>query len=170
MVDIYPHGVLGQRKLNRGRHWAFGLECQITIMTTKTNAKQTYSARSTQRKLKFIRPMSSATAAKKLSRASCSGASCTDAPEGGHPDHRAVLSRLNRVQGQIAGISNMIESRRYCTDILTQFSAVHAALRSTERSILEKHLRGCVQEAIHSANGQEVEDKINEILKLVLTH
>ena len=83
-----------------------------------------------------------------------------------HPDHSKTLSRLNRVQGQIAGVAKMIEEGRYCVDILTQIAAVRGALASVERVVLEEHLTHCVNEAFNGDDREEAEEKIAELLKL----
>jgi DNA-binding FrmR family transcriptional regulator len=83
-----------------------------------------------------------------------------------HPDHTAVLLRLMKIKGQIDGIEKMIRDRRYCVDILTQLKASSSALRSVEAVILKKHLRGCVQDAISLKDQDQIEKKIEEMVKL----
>jgi DNA-binding FrmR family transcriptional regulator len=87
-----------------------------------------------------------------------------------HPDHHIHLVALRRIQGQVTGLGNMIEERRYCVDVMTQLRAASASLRSIEASILETHLRSCVQNAIEAKNAAEVEIKINELMKLFSRH
>ena len=87
---------------------------------------------------------------------------------GEHPDHSAHLVRLRRVQGQIKGIENMIAERRYCVDILIQFSAVTSALKAIEAGVVERHVRSCVQGAINAKDPAEVDSKINELMTLFL--
>jgi CsoR family transcriptional regulator, copper-sensing transcriptional repressor len=72
-----------------------------------------------------------------------------------------LLSRLRRAEGQIRGISQMVESDRYCIDVLTQISAVNKALQSVAVGLLDDHLRHCVADAV-SAGGRDAEDKLNE--------
>jgi DNA-binding FrmR family transcriptional regulator len=83
-----------------------------------------------------------------------------------HPDHSSVLPRLNRVQGQIAGISEMIQNKRYCPDIMTQLKASRSALKSVEAMILKTHLQHCVTDVFISQNEKETESKIEEIVQL----
>ena len=85
-----------------------------------------------------------------------------------HPDHSPHLVRLRRIQGQIKGIENMIADRRYCVDILIQFSAVTSALKAIEAGVVERHVRSCVQGAINSKDPAEVDSKINELMTLFL--
>jgi DNA-binding FrmR family transcriptional regulator len=84
-----------------------------------------------------------------------------------HPSHTAMLPRLKKLKGQIAGIERMIEERRYCVDILVQFRAAMAALRTVEVSVFETHLRHCVQEALKSQNEKMIEEKIQELTELL---
>ena len=58
------------------------------------------------------------------------------------------LERLSRIEGQVRGIARMIESGRYCIDIMTQISAVQAALRKVEGELLKSHVAHCVEHAI----------------------
>lgn len=84
-----------------------------------------------------------------------------------HPDHTEFTPRLNRVGGQLSGIQKMIDDRRYCVDILVQFRAVMAALRSIEVSIFEKHLEHCVKDALLSKDKKQVAGKIKELTELL---
>ncbi len=92
----------------------------------------------------------------------------TDSKNTSHenPDHTLVLSRLKKIKGQIDGIEKMIHERRYCVDILTQLKASSSALRSVEGVILKRHLRGCVQDAILLKDQDQIEMKIEEMVKL----
>jgi DNA-binding FrmR family transcriptional regulator len=83
-----------------------------------------------------------------------------------HPDHSTDLSRLNRVSGQVDGIKKMIEENRYCPDILIQIKATRSALKSVEANILERHLQGCVTNAIQSGSKKDQQKKIEEIKEL----
>ncbi len=87
---------------------------------------------------------------------------CAVPAPGAHPDHRDQLKRLARIRGQIDGVARMIEDNRYCIDILTQTSAVRAALKSLEAAILEKHMAHCVREAM--AAGDNAQVKIEELM------
>jgi DNA-binding FrmR family transcriptional regulator len=72
-----------------------------------------------------------------------------------------VLKRLRRIEGQIRGLQRMVESDRYCIDVLTQVSATTKALQSVAIELLDDHLGHCVHEAI-AAGGGEARDKIAE--------
>ena len=69
------------------------------------------------------------------------------------PHKQALLNRLNRIAGQVKGISGMIESDRYCIDILTQVSAVQSALDALALQLIEDHTKGCVQKAVRHGEG-----------------
>jgi DNA-binding FrmR family transcriptional regulator len=55
------------------------------------------------------------------------------------------LKRLGRIEGQVRGLARMIEEDRYCIDVVTQISAVRAALRRVEEEILREHVSHCVE-------------------------
>jgi CsoR family transcriptional regulator, copper-sensing transcriptional repressor len=59
-------------------------------------------------------------------------------------DKAKILARLRRIEGQVRGVTRMVEEDKYCVDILTQISAIVAALRGTGLVVLEDHIRGCV--------------------------
>lgn len=82
-------------------------------------------------------------------------------------DHKAHLARINRIEGQIRGIGKMIEGEKYCINILTQFKAVRSALKSLEHKILESHLNHCVKDAVVSKSKDNIDVKIEEIMKLL---
>jgi DNA-binding FrmR family transcriptional regulator len=84
-----------------------------------------------------------------------------------HPDHSAELNRLRRIKGQLNGIESMITDRRYCPDILIQVRAAASAMKSLDHSIFERHLRGCVREAVSAKDPAQVEDKIQELLEIM---
>ena len=66
---------------------------------------------------------------------------------------KELTNRINRIEGQIKGIKNMIDDDRYCVDILTQISAAKAALSSLSKELLEDHINTCVVSGIK--NGDE---------------
>ena len=79
----------------------------------------------------------------------------------------AVLKRLNRIGGQVRGLSRMIEQDSYCIDVVTQISAVRAALHRAEEEILRDHVAHCVEHAIASGNKTEQRKKISEIIDVL---
>lgn len=79
----------------------------------------------------------------------------------------AVLKRLNRIEGQVRGVSRMVEEDRYCIDIVTQVSAIRAALARAEEEILRDHVAHCVEHAIESGDKTEQRQKIAEIVDVL---
>ena len=79
----------------------------------------------------------------------------------------ACLKRLNRIEGQVRGLARMVEEDRYCIDIVTQISAVRAALRRAEEEILRDHVAHCVEGAIVSGNRADQRRKIAELMDVV---
>jgi DNA-binding FrmR family transcriptional regulator len=77
------------------------------------------------------------------------------------------IKRLNRIEGQVRGLSRMVEEDRYCIDIVTQIAAVRAALRRLEEEILRDHVGHCVEHAIASGNKTEQRQKIEELMAVV---
>lgn len=78
-----------------------------------------------------------------------------------------VLGRLRRIEGQIRGIHKMVEDDRYCVDILTQTSAVIAALHGVEDLVMENHLNTCVADAMRSNDPELQSEKIEEVMSVV---
>ena len=58
------------------------------------------------------------------------------------------LRRLRRIEGQVRGLHKMVETDRYCADVLTQISAVHEALRAVGQELMRNHLKHCATTAI----------------------
>lgn len=79
-------------------------------------------------------------------------------------DKADLLKRLNRIGGQVEGIARMIGDDRYCVDVLTQIAAVRSALDALGMRLLHDHMHGCVQEAVHSGDGDHA---IDELVKVV---
>src|SRR6266511_63374 len=79
----------------------------------------------------------------------------------------SCLRRLSRIEGQVRGLARMVEQDRYCIDIVTQISAVRAALRRAEEEILEDHVAHCVEHAIASGNKSEQRRKVSELIDVL---
>jgi len=71
-----------------------------------------------------------------------------------------VLARLRRIEGQVRGLTKMVEEERYCIDVLTQVAAAKAALESVSVALLEEHMQHCVADAIKTGDGSE---KVREV-------
>jgi CsoR family transcriptional regulator, copper-sensing transcriptional repressor len=79
----------------------------------------------------------------------------------------SVQKRLGRIEGQVRGLSKMVEEDRYCIDIVTQISAVRAALRRVEEEVLRDHVAHCVEHAIASGNKADQREKITELMEVI---
>ena len=72
-----------------------------------------------------------------------------------HPDHSDNLSSIRRIEGQVRGVQQMIDDKRYCIDIVNQIKAIKSALSRVESQILEKHLRSCVTQVLNKKEMEE---------------
>ena len=79
----------------------------------------------------------------------------------------SVQKRLGRIEGQVRGLSKMVDDDRYCIDIVTQIDAARAALRRVEEAILHDHVAHCVEHAIASGNAEEQRRKIAELMQVL---
>lgn len=79
----------------------------------------------------------------------------------------SVGKRLGRIEGQVRGLSKMVEEDRYCIDIVTQISAVRAALRRVEEEVLKDHVAHCVEHAIASGDKSDQRAKIAELMAVI---
>lgn len=77
-----------------------------------------------------------------------------------------IVKRLRRIEGQVRGVSAMVEEGRYCIDILTQVQAVKAALRGVEDELLKNHASHCVEAAISDGDAAAQREKFNELVAL----
>ena len=90
----------------------------------------------------------------------------------GHKEHgpqgvnQKALRRLKNIEGQVRGIQKMVEDQKYCVDILTQISAVRAALKSVGMVVLRRHVETCVADAIETGgtNRSEIIDELMGVL------
>ena len=82
-------------------------------------------------------------------------------------EKRALINRLSRIEGQIRGIRGMVERDAYCADIVTQVSAVSAALGSFNKELLGEHIRSCVVSDIKEGDGEKVDELIELLGKLL---
>ncbi|MFM1514258.1 metal-sensing transcriptional repressor [Helcococcus ovis] len=83
-------------------------------------------------------------------------------------NHKNILNRLKRARGQIDGIIKMVEADKYCLDVSTQILAVVAALNSTNKEILSAHLKNCVSQSLEKGKKIDVNEKIDEIEKIIM--
>lgn len=79
----------------------------------------------------------------------------------------AKIKRLSRIEGQVRGIAKMIQSDRYCIEILHQIQAIKSALAKVETQILKDHAASCVAEAIASGSERDQLQKFEELVDLL---
>ena len=79
----------------------------------------------------------------------------------------SLISRLNRIEGQVRGIKGMIEKDVYCDDVLAQISAVQSALNSSSKLLLENHIKTCLVTKIKQDDPDIVNELVTTIGKLL---
>lgn len=80
---------------------------------------------------------------------------------------KSLIHRLNRIEGQVRGIRGMVEKSAYCTDILTQVSAVTAALNGFNRELLANHVKTCVVKDIRAGKNETIDELVLLLQKLM---
>ena len=83
-------------------------------------------------------------------------------------DKAQLLRRLARIEGQVRGISRMIEREEYCVDILQQTSALRAAVDSLAVMVLEDHVQGCVRTAAEHGDADRYVDEVVDVVRRTL--
>lgn len=83
-------------------------------------------------------------------------------------NRKKIYNRLKRIRGQIDGIIKMVEEDKYCLDVSTQLMAVSAAVNSCNREVLSSHLQSCVKDSLVNGKEIDVEQKIEEIEKIII--
>lgn len=82
-------------------------------------------------------------------------------------EYKKLINRLNRIEGQVRGIRNMVERNAYCTDILVQVSAVNAALNAFNKELLSSHIKTCVADDIRNGKDETVDELVVTLQKLM---
>ncbi len=78
-----------------------------------------------------------------------------------------MVKRMNRIEGQIRGITRMIEEDVYCDDILHQFMSVESAIAGVKTQLLEAHMRSCVVEQIQAGQTEVIDELSRTIRKMI---
>ncbi len=76
-------------------------------------------------------------------------------------------NRLKRIEGQVRGVQRMLSEDAYCTDILTQVSAIQSALNAFNQELLENHIKTCVVHDIKNGDDEVISDLVKTIKKLM---
>lgn len=82
-------------------------------------------------------------------------------------EYKDLLNRLRRIEGQVRGVEKMVENDVYCVDILTQVSAITAALNSFNKVLLANHIRTCVAEDIREGKDDTIDELVTTLQKLM---
>ncbi len=92
---------------------------------------------------------------------------CCHKKDRSEQEQKDLITRLNRIEGQIRGIRRMVESDAYCVDILTQVSAAGSALNSFTKVLLTSHIKTCVAEDIREGHQEKVDELVKVLPKLM---
>jgi CsoR family transcriptional regulator, copper-sensing transcriptional repressor len=97
---------------------------------------------------------------------------CCSHPHGRMSHHsektkKNLVTRLNRIEGQIRGIKRLIELDTYCDDVITQISASQAALNGVAKILLEAHMKECVVNRIQEGDMEVLDEVLITIQKLM---
>ena len=92
---------------------------------------------------------------------------CSKTKHRSEKELKALINRLNRIEGQVRGVRHMLEEDAYCTDVLTQVSAINAALNAFNRELLAEHIRSCVADDIRSGKDETGEELVATLQKLM---
>ncbi|RXZ80671.1 CsoR family transcriptional regulator [Paenibacillaceae bacterium] len=79
----------------------------------------------------------------------------------------SLISRLNRIEGQIRGVKGLIEKDTYCDDVLNQISSIQSALNGVGKLLLEHHMKSCVVERIHEGDEEVIAEFLKTVNKLM---
>ena len=82
-------------------------------------------------------------------------------------EYKMLINRLSRIEGQVRGVRKMVETDAYCVDILTQVSAIQAALNAFNRELLANHIRTCVMDDIKNGKEETVDELVQTLQKLM---
>jgi len=82
-------------------------------------------------------------------------------------EYKDLMNRLKRIEGQVRGVEGMLEKDAYCTDILTQVSAINSALNSFNKALLANHMKTCVVDNIRNGNDEIIDELVVILQKLM---
>lgn len=92
---------------------------------------------------------------------------CTKHKHRDETEYKSLMNRLNRIEGQVRGVKNMLENDIYCTDILIQVSAIKAALDGFNKELLSNHIKTCVADNIKNGNDEVIDELVETLKKLM---
>ncbi len=79
----------------------------------------------------------------------------------------ALQKRLRRIEGQVRGVQGMVDDDRYCIDVITQISAIQAALDKVALGLLDEHTRHCVMGAADGQQGEKTDELMASVARLM---
>ena len=82
-------------------------------------------------------------------------------------EYKDLITRLSRIEGQVRGVKGMLEKDSYCVDILTQVSAIQAALNSFNKVLLANHIKTCVANDIRDGKDEVIDELVATLQKLM---
>ena len=82
-------------------------------------------------------------------------------------EYKCLVTRLKRIEGQVRGVTKMVEDDRYCVDILTQVSTIQSALNSFNKELLAQHIRTCVVDDIRAGHDEVVDELVATLQKVM---
>ena len=83
-------------------------------------------------------------------------------------EHKKLMNRLKRIEGQVRGVEKMLDENVYCPEIMVQISAINSALNSFNKELLASHMKSCVVEDIQAGKGDEAIDELAALLQKVM--
>lgn len=92
---------------------------------------------------------------------------CHKTKERTEEEYRSLANRLNRIEGQVRGVKNMLDTDAYCTDILMQVRAIQAALNAFSRELLSNHIHTCVADDIRNGKDETIDELVDLLQKLM---
>lgn len=91
---------------------------------------------------------------------------CTKVKHRGPDERKQINNRLNRIEGQLRGIKQMIENDVYCDDVLIQVSAITNSIKSLGRLLLNNHINSCVKDSLIPGSEAIIDEVIKSLSKL----
>jgi len=92
---------------------------------------------------------------------------CAKKTERSQQTKKQLVNRLSRIEGQIRGLKSMVENDAYCADILVQSAAASAAIKSFNKEIIDRHIKGCVTREIKDGNDEVTDELVVLLHKLM---
>ncbi|WP_410511320.1 metal-sensitive transcriptional regulator [Paenibacillus sp. BR2-3] len=80
---------------------------------------------------------------------------------------KQLITRLNRIEGQVRGVKGLIEKDTYCDDVLNQISSIQSALNGVGKMLLEHHMKSCVIDRLHEGDHAVIDELLLTVNKLM---